>query len=300
MAANSNPIIVVKKIKKGGHGHHGGAWKVAFADFVTAMMAFFLLMWLLESASEEQKRGIAGYFQNPMGASSGMGASSALIDMGGGLDALKVEAGNPNGPPGQPSDASAPGFDPMRALELSPAELLERARASERRKLDQLKLQFESAIEENPELVDLRDQILIDVTGEGLRIQIVDEETRPMFLSGSASLQEYARAILREVAKVVKTVPNRLSVSGHTDRAGLDRADGYSNWELSADRANAARRELLRAGIQDAKIARVVGLGSSALFDRRHPTSPVNRRITIVLLSQARERELAEGGAPLS
>ncbi len=300
MPGNPNQTIVIKRIKKGGHGHHGGAWKVAFADFVTAMMAFFLLMWLLESASEEQKRGIAGYFQNPMGASTGMGSSNALIDSGGGLDALKVPAGSPNGDPGAASDSSAPSFDPMSALEVSPEELLARAREVERRQLQQLKLQFEAAIEENPELDDFRDQLRVDVTGEGLRIQILDESNRPMFEPGSAELQEHSRAILREIARVVRSVPNRLSLSGHTDRASLERADGYSNWELSADRANAARRELVRAGLPDSKIARVVGMGSSALFDKRHPASPVNRRITIVLLNHASEEKLDDEGGPLS
>jgi chemotaxis protein MotB len=300
MAANPNQTIVIKKIKKGGHGHHGGAWKVAFADFVTAMMAFFLLMWLLESASEEQKRGIAGYFQNPMGASTGMGASNALIDTGGGLDAMKVLQGVPTGSPGDGQDRSSPNFDPMSALEVSPEELLARVQAAERRSLEQLKLQFEAAIEENPDLADFRDQLRVDVTGEGLRIQIIDEQTRSMFEPGSARLEEYTRAILHEIARVVNTLPNRLSISGHTDRTALARTDGYSNWELSAERANAARRELLRAGIPEEKIARVVGMGSSVLYDRRHPTSPVNRRITIVLLNKATDEAISSESGPLS
>jgi chemotaxis protein MotB len=188
----------------------------------------------------------------------------------------------------------------MSALEVSPEELLARVQAAERRSLEQLKLQFEAAIEENPDLADFRDQLRVDVTGEGLRIQIIDEQTRSKFEPGSARLEEYTRAILHEIARVVNTLPNRLSISGHTDRTALARTDGYSNWELSAERANAARRELLRAGIPEEKIARVVGMGSSVLYDRRHPTSPVNRRITIVLLNKATDEAISSESGPLS
>lgn len=266
MSDDSQRPIIVKKIKKGGHGHHGGAWKIAYADFVTAMMAFFLLMWLLGSSTKGQLRGIAEYFQNPlkvaMSGGSGAGDSTSVLQ-GGGLD-LSRQAG---------------------AYRRSPEQ-------GESRKLEDLKKKLEDAVKNTAsgKLAQYKDQILLDITPEGLRVQIIDQQNRPMFKSGSAQMESYAGDILKEISSILNQVPNRLSLSGHTDAAGFSTGDkSYSNWELSADRANASRRQLLTGGMDAGKILRVVGLADSVPFDKENPANPVNRRISIIVLNKEAE-----------
>lgn len=266
--------IVVKKINKGGHGHHGGSWKVAYADFVTAMMAFFLLMWLLGSTSEGTKAGIAEWFNNPSMAPAEGGASTSMIDFGGSLDVVRSEEGEIG-----------------KKEDITPDEVREMLADKER--LDELLQQLKELIESTPSLKDFKDQLLLDITSEGLRIQIVDKENRPMFDLGGTQLKWYTKEILRELAKTIDEVPNRVSITGHTDATpyASDRRD-YSNWELSADRANAARRELVVGGLGKKKQGRVVGLSDSVLFDRDNPYNPVNRRISIIVLNKATERAI--------
>jgi len=263
--------IVVKKIKKGGGGHHGGAWKVAYADFVTAMMAFFLLMWLLGSTGAEDRQSISDFFQNPSAVQGPGGASTSMIKLGGAMEVPKGEG------------------EPMRKP--TPEELAQDMQ--EAAKLDELMQQLKEQIEKTPSLAEFKDQLLLDITSEGLRIQIVDKKNRPMFDLGSAVLKPYTARILRELAKTIATVPNHLSVTGHTDATPFvgGRPD-YTNWELSADRANAARRALSDGGLQSDKFGRVVGLASSVPFDKENPSAPVNRRISIVVLNKATERAI--------
>ncbi len=265
--------IVIKKVKKHVHGHHGGAWKVAYADFVTAMMAFFLLMWLLGSTTQEEKNGISDYFKNPTALTGPGGASTSMIKLGGSLELPRGEG------------------DPLKSLNLNADELAERLQDQAR--LDSLMEELKELIESSPSLKDFKDQLLLDITSEGLRIQIVDKENRPMFDLGGAELKWYTRRILRELAKTINQVPNHISVTGHTDATPYAsyRRD-YSNWELSADRANAARRELKDGGMEPAKFGRVVGLASSVLFDKENPYNPINRRISIVVLNKATERAI--------
>lgn len=295
--ANDIQPIIIKKIKKAAHGHHGGAWKVAFADFVTAMMAFFMLMWLMGSTTQEQKQAISGYFQDPMGHKDGAGASDAVIDMGGGMNIPTGESESLE--EGYPEDPGYHEPNPGAALEYeedSEAEL-----AAEVARLAALREQIIEAVSEDRNLAPFLDQLLIDITNEGLRIQIVDEDKRAMFDSGSAALEPFAEDLLRKVAGIVNTVPNRISISGHTDRRPFaGRTDGYGNWELSADRANAARRLLIEAGIEEAKVSRVVGLASSVLFDPADPDAPINRRISIVVLNKATDASIQEGEAALA
>ena len=235
MADESQRPIIVKRIKKGHGGHHGGAWKIAYADFVTAMMAFFLLMWLLGSTSEGDKKGIADYFQAPLkisllGGGSGAGDASHVVK-GGGED-LSRSAGQV-----KRGDVEA-----RRKTVNLQALKAEQTRA-ERARLEQLKQQVEQRIRGNARLAGMSSQIRLDMTHDGLRIQIVDEQNRPMFASGSAVVQPYMRELLREIGAVLAEVPNRLTLEGHTDAAPFAGGDGgYSNWELSADRANASRR----------------------------------------------------------
>ena len=281
---DSQRPIVIRRIKKSGHGSHGGAWKIAYADFVTAMMAFFLLMWLLGSSTSGDLQGIAEYFQSPLkvalAGGSGSGDASHVIK-GGGQDLTRRA--------GQVKRGETKALKRTVNLQAAQAEF---ARI-EKRKLTELKGRLEAVIDSTPALAPFRNQLLIDITPDGLRVQIVDEQNRPMFASGSAHLQPYARAILREIAKVLNEVPNRVSISGHTDARPYAGGElGYSNWELSADRANASRRELMAGAMDEQKIARVVGLASSVLFDAKDPFNPINRRISIVVMNQHAEAQV--------
>jgi len=273
--------IVVKRIKKVAGGHHGGAWKIAYADFVTAMMAFFLLMWLLGSTTKGELEGIADYFKTPlkvaMQGGSGSGDSSSVIK-GGGADLTRKAGQIKRGE----TEAEKKSYN----LKAAQAEL-ERIETA---KLKQLKKNLEVAIDANPTLKQFKRQLLIDITSEGLRIQIVDEQNRPMFNLASAELQPYTQIILHEIGQVLNDVQNRVSLSGHTDATPYaNRERGYSNWELSADRANASRRELIAGGMDEAKMLRVVGLASSVPFNQAVPHDPVNRRISIIVMNKRTE-----------
>jgi len=280
MAEENTQPIIVKKIKKGGHGHHGGAWKIAYADFVTAMMAFFLLMWLLGSTTKEEKTAISDYFKNPSPIFGPGGASTSMIKIGGGKDVTYSE--------GDTKKGSNPDEHPKK-VEATQPEVGKITQADKERLL-QLKKELEQAIEASDALKPFKDQLLLEITKEGLRIQIIDKENRPMFSSGSAVMQPYAERILREIGRVINNVPNRISLSGHTDATPYSTITGvYTNWELSADRSNASRRALVNGGMDDAKVARVVGLSSAVLFDKDNPFNPINRRISIIVLNKETE-----------
>ncbi len=273
--------IIVKKVKKGGHSAHGGAWKIAYADFVTAMMAFFLLMWLLGSTTEGDKKGIADYFQAPlkvaMFGGSGAGDSSSVVK-GGGEDLTRQGGQVKKGEVKAPDKTYN-----LRALR-------EEQRKAETARMAQLKDKVEETLALNPQLAALGGQIKLELTKEGLRIQIVDEGNRPMFDSGSAVVKPYMRDLLRELGAVLSDVPNRLTIEGHTDAQPFSSGErGYSNWELSADRANASRREMVTGGLPEARMLRVQGLASSKLLDAQAPTSPANRRISIIVMNRDAE-----------
>ncbi|MFV0662243.1 flagellar motor protein MotB [Denitromonas sp.] len=298
MSDDTQQPIVVKKIKKGGGGAHGGAWKIAYADFVTAMMAFFLLMWLLGSTADGDKEGIAEFFQNPLKVGleggSGSGDSSSVIK-GGGEDLTRslgqVKRGEVEGNKTVNLDAA---HDPSAVAKGHDAAQFE---AAERAALMDLKGQIEALIEASSALRALKDQLVMDITDEGLRIQIVDEQNRPMFSGGSDTLQSYTRTLLHAIGRALNQVKNRISLSGHTDAsqyAGGNR--GFSNWELSANRANASRRELVVGGLEDDKVIRVVGLADTIPFKSEDPFDPTNRRISIIVLN--RKAEAAVRGAP--
>jgi chemotaxis protein MotB len=290
--------IIIKKVKKRGHGHHGGSWKVAFADFATAMMAFFLLMWLMGSTSEEQKGAISEYFNNPSAVEGTStvpsptavqgagGASTSMIALGGAME-LHTQTDTEDGPPKQDG-----------AMDDDAAE--KRAEELDRERLASLLEQLKEAIDAREALAKFKDQILLDITPEGVRIQIIDHERRSMFPLGSSRLEEFSAKILYELADIIKTAPNRISISGHTDIKPYI-ANNYSNWELSADRANAARRALITGGLPQEKVGRVVGLASSVLLDMAVPDSPVNRRISIIVMNRRTEEAiLHENGNLLS
>ena len=285
---NNQPILV-KRVKKVAGGHHGGAWKIAFADFATAMMAFFLVMWLMPSATPEQKKAISGYFQDPIGFTES--ASPYVIDLGGTPTPAPDRTLNPelkDAPDSQ--EAAVDAQQDQAEIDASQAETL--AEQVERERLEMLLQELQTKVEENPELQKFKDQILFEITQDGLRIQIMDAENRPMFDLGSARLQPYFEDILLILADTIKAVPNKISVSGHTDAKPFAGAGDFGNWELSANRANAARRALVAGGYPDESVARVVGYASSALFDRKAPFNPVNRRIDIIVLTKKAQRAI--------
>ena len=279
---NNQPIIV-KRVKKVAGGHHGGAWKIAFADFATAMMAFFLVMWLMSVATPEQKKLISGYFKDPIGFSES--ASPYVIDLGGSPTPAPDRTLNQ-----QEQDAADAAEEADADVDLEQAESI--AEEVERERLELLLQELQNKVDENPQLQRFKDQILFEITQDGLRIQIMDAENRPMFASGSASLQPYFEDILLALTDTIAAVPNKISVSGHTDAQPFVGRGGYGNWELSADRANAARRVLIAGGYSETQVARVVGYASSALFDREDPLNPVNRRIDIVVLTKKAQRAI--------
>jgi chemotaxis protein MotB len=292
MADNQPAIIVIKKIKKADHGHHGGAWKVAYADFVTAMMAFFLLMWLLNATTEEQKRGISDYFSPQAVSKSASGAGGLL-------------GGQAVSSPGAMSSRTA---SPSASIELKPtsgadagdaeeeggvksdaekAALAERE-AAENRAFDQAEEEIRQAIEEDPDLQKLAENLLIDRTREGLRIQVIDRKGHPMFALGSARMFERTRKLMAKIAVAIKKLPNQVAIAGHTDaipfRSGRT---GYGNWELSAERANSSRRALVGGGLDAKRVERVVGKAATDPLVPDDPTSARNRRISIVILRDA-------------
>ena len=284
MAGDSKKLqpIIIKRVKKGGHAAHGGAWKIAYADFVTAMMAFFLLMWLLGSTTEGDKKGIADFFNSPLkvallNGGNGSGDSSSVVK-GGGADLTSTS--------GQVKKGD---IDAKRST-INLQALKHQMRAAEAARLETLKEKMQDVLAANPKLAAMRSQIRLDMTPDGLRIQIVDEQSRAMFDSGSAIVKPYMRELLREIGQVLTEVPNRLTLEGHTDALPFGGGErGYSNWELSSDRANASRRELLAGGLPDTRVLRVQGLASSALYEPKAPQSPVNRRISIIVMNREAE-----------
>ena len=282
--------IIVKKIKKTAGGHHGGAWKIAYADFVTAMMAFFLLMWLLGSTTKGDLNGISEFFKTPlkvaMSGGSGSGDSSSVIQ-GGGKDLTRRD--------GQVKKGDTPAEKKTYDLKAAKAAL----EREEGQRLQTLKAKIEATIEANPLLKKYKNQLLLDITSEGLRIQIVDEQNRPMFALAKAELQPYTRDILHIIAIVLNEVPNKIGLSGHTDSTPYLSDTGYSNWELSSERANASRRELVIGGMADSKVLRVVGLASAANLDRADPFNPINRRISIIVMNKRTEEAVMRDGAAL-
>ena len=286
MAGDSKKLqaIIIKRVRKGGHGKHGGAWKIAYADFVTAMMAFFHLMWLLGSTTEGDKKGIADFFNAPLKVSlmggSGSGDSSSVV-RGGGADLTRTT--------GQVRDGDTQARKRILNLKALQAE----QRRAEQARLEALKARVEAAVNANPKLAAMKSQIRMDMTQDGLRIQIVDDQNRPMFDSGSAVVKPYMRELLREIGHMLNDVPNRITLEGHTDAQPFSGGErGYSNWELSSDRANSSRREIVAGGLPEDRMLLVQGLASSKLFVPAQPEHPMNRRISVIVMNREAEDRL--------
>ena len=295
MAANDRPIII-KKITKVAGGHHGGAWKVAYADFVTAMMAFFLLMWLINTTTPEQKRGIADYFApasvSPSTSGSGQpfgGTTPGQDGVQGNGDASMVRRLAPTVPQDSEESEQATPASTSESTDAPEVSQSAMAQAQQRREdaiFQSAAMSLRQAMQSMPELAELSNHVIMDVTPEGLRIQLIDQEGRPMFQPGATEPNPRAVTLLNAIAAIAVRLPNRLSISGHTD-SGPAGSGNYTNWNLSADRANAARAVMQEAGINDDRIYEVRGKAGSEPLYPDDPYMPGNRRISIVLLREA-------------
>ncbi len=272
------PVIITRKRKKHKHAHHGGTWKIAYADFMTAMMAFFLVMWLLSQSTPTQKELIADYFRVPLKPALAQGDRTSLSDSiipGGGDDPMKKQ--------GEVFKSQMDAVRKQRMLE----------------SLQQAKQKLQQMIETDPRLNNFKSNILLTLTNDGLLIQITDSQQRPMFKVGSERPENYMYGILQALVPLLNELPNKLSMTGHTDSlpyaaGGL----GYSNWELSSGRANAARRVLVSAGLADERFLRVIGTGSQLPLEDVQPNDPRNRRISILVLSRSKEQEIKMENSP--
>ncbi len=264
--------IIKKVIKKKGQEHHGGAWKLAYADFVTAMMAFFLLMWLLGSTTEDTRRGISEYFQNPYKAEESSKGTAPPPGTSGALSEIQ-------------------GKEATTDLELI-------AEKEEKKNLAKLKEKIEKMIKDDIKLSEAKDQIKLEITDEGLRVQIVDSKNKPMFKTGSSETEPQIRTILSALAPVINSLPNRITINGHTDSQPFSgNRKQYTNWELSSERANAARFVLTQGGLGEDKIIRVAGLSDSIHFNKKDPLDPMNRRISIIVMNKKAEKKILEASS---
>ncbi len=295
----ANNTIIIKKVKKGDHGAHGGAWKVAYADFVTAMMAFFLLLWLLNAVSQEQLEGISDYFSPiSMDASTSGGGGLMAGKMVSDTGVFETDASPPSAvvnlpisrDDGSDADADAMARNAADGAGSPNDDLADQLAEREEQQFREAEEQLRLAIEAAPQLRQLAKSLLVDNTAEGLRVQIIDQERLPMFPRGSAEMYIHTRKILELVARVVQQMPQDIAISGHTDATKFATDNGYSNWELSADRANAARRALIRRGVPQERIARVIGKAATEPLLADEPKAPGNRRLAVVLLRGSGEQ----------
>ncbi len=286
--------VIIKRIKKGGHdGHHGGAWKVAYADFVTAMMAFFLLMWLINTTTPEQKRGIADYFAPQSISQTSSGAGGVLggivigktnVKSGGAVSVFQRDEAQPSNPTQAQNKSrtggttNAEGQAPQSQVQ-SDDSLQRSLPSSQAGEFESAAESIRQAIQDSPDIAALSRQVMVDQTPEGLRIQLVDQDGKPMFEAGSAQPMPYARQLLATIARIVDRLPNRISISGHTSGTSSG-----TDWQLSAERANAARALLTGAGVDGDRIYEVVGKAGSQPLLPENPDAAANRRLSIVLL----------------
>jgi chemotaxis protein MotB len=316
LSKRGNVPVIIKKVKGHGHAaHHGGAWKVAYADFVTAMMAFFLLLWLLNVTTDVQKRGIADYFEPTISSRSQSGAGGVLGGLTIGspgaqavpLSSPNLEApqnalrqpkdgddGNDGGTPpsATPSDDDTP--PQAQAGPIDEKELQKQFAEREEKRFENAARVLREAVKDAPELAKLADNLIIENTPEGLRIQLVDQDRQPMFPSGSAEMLDPAKKLMALVSQVVLRMPNKILISGHTDSTPYSGGGKYSNWELSTDRANASRREFIADGVPADRVSRIEGMADQQPLIPADPASPRNRRISIVLLREGKDATVTQ------
>jgi len=304
---DNHASIVIKKVKKGGHGgHHGGAWKVAYADFVTAMMAFFLLLWLLNATTEEQKMGISNYFDptaisraTRSGSGGVLGGTSITVP-----GALKSQGSPPMittpqsaRPQAERTESLDPDSDDPENIEsrlgsredeegtISEAEVERLLREREERQFQEVQEQLQEKIEQSPELSELEESIQVEQVPEGLRIQLLDQERYALFESGSAGMSAKTRELLAAVAEIIREMPQKIEISGHTDAVPFAPGSPNDNFTLSSARADASRRVLETAGVPKTRVQKVVGRADREPLIPEDPFDPANRRISVTLLS---------------
>ena len=271
--------IIVKRVKKVVGGHGGGVWKIAYADFVTAMMAFFLLMWVLGSTTSGDLAGISAYFQNPLRLTleggQGSGDQNSIIK-GGGPQIFRTQG----------DEANADADTAQRRISDSRIEDDERLRLNIQA-MQEAKQEIQVQMQSDPELAKTKNQVFMDVSSEGLRIQIVDDKNRAMFSVGGAQMAPFASSLLRVIGSALKDMDNMVRIEGHTDGLRFSNGPaGYTNWELSTERANAARRELVVGGLQENRVSQVVGFADTIRLNPSNPNDPLNRRISITVQKQ--------------
>ncbi len=276
--------IIIKKIKKSGEAHHGGAWKVAYADFVTAMMAFFLLLWLLSTTPQEKLTKIADHFKPTPRVSKSESGSSGVL--GGTTVAVDGALTKEVDPFVERMKVEEPILTTTVDTNISDARFEEELQKREQENFEKAEEALKKAIDSSPELADMANALKVDMTPEGLRIQIIDQEGKPLFASGSANLLPHTKQLIKKVSGVIQRLPNEVSVRGHTDSVPYGSGATYTNWELSADRANASRRELIRSGMPAPRLNNVVGKADTDHLFSDNPRDGRNRRISIILLHE--------------
>lgn len=314
--SNDKPIII-KKVKKGGHGHHGGAWKVAYADFVTAMMAFFLLLWLLNATTEEQKRGIANYFdpvsvsKSAQSGSGGMLGGASFVSPNGPMSAqtsqMRVDSVEGLRPNSEGDDMQGDhktnirenAQEPTKTIEANEESIEKAHEKLEEERFKKAEAELRQAIQDSPDLKELAENLLIEQTPEGMRIQIIDKTKKEMFPLGSAEMYDYTQKLIAEVGHVIQKLPNQIEIAGHTDAKPYKNKNN-SNWELSAKRANASRRVLDENGVDPKRIEVVSGKADKDLLVPEEPESPMNRRISITMLKDSVVKNKKTKTAPIS
>ncbi|KPF66738.1 chemotaxis protein MotB [Bosea sp. AAP35] len=281
MAKSDQPIII-KKVKKAAHGHHGGAWKIAYADFVTAMMAFFLLMWLISMTTKEQKIGLAEYFAPPNVSPSNSGAGGVMmgtaLDKSGAKSSAARDAAM--GAPGQEGAARQTGAG-------SPSDREANRPAAGVQANHSAAASIRQALQNMPEFAEISRNIVIEVTKEGVNVSLVDQEGRSMFPEGSTQPHERTRRVLEALVPTLRRLPNRLAITGHTAASRPGAARGVDSWSLTAGRALAVREILSGAGLPNDRFISVVGRADTEPVFPDNPYLSPNRRLNIMLLSEA-------------
>ena len=286
-AGGDGKAPIIKRVKKGGEGHHGGAWKVAYADFVTAMMAFFLLLWLLNAVTEQQLNGVADYFTPIAASTSESGAGGMLGGQTVGEGASQSRTGAAAAvvlPPPSIGSGGSETTDPNESTNTDDSQVRAAQKAKEQQQFEQVTADLKEQISGVPDLAPLANSLLVEDTPEGIRIQIMDQDKVYMFAPGSANLFPRSKELLKQVATVIRKMPNKISITGHTDPSTAVDPSGYTNRELSSDRALATRRALLEGSMDDRQINKVTGVSDREPIDRGQIRSPRNRRLSIVLL----------------
>ena len=289
---NIEPEIIIRKVKVHGHGHHGGAWKIAYADFVTAMMAFFMLLWILGATNEQQRKGIADYFtptvvqMQSSGGSNGFFGGKSVVAPEGSSVRPETTGKRPVTAAGSNAKSTRPTPNPGENPQSQGQAQSSRAggKAADDARFEAVARKLQARLEADPTLKGLKGQVKFVKTRDGLRIDLVERADFSMFALGTAAPTTAAGSLVQTVAHAIEDTPNHLAVRGHTDALGFKRPGGESNWSLSTTRADATRRLLMSAGIPGNRFRRIEGVADTDPFVKSDPADPRNRRISITLL----------------